>query len=232
MTPLIRDWVKNYAAVGADPTELMWFDISGAFARDDVQALQLTVSHARPPFEKCAVVAQGKNEKGSHDVLLSVVGNDPQDGIVVSAWVGSNGQKPRKFPLLTYVVKDGLLHAGNLDGEHIDPKDKEMMLRLVALWYGTLNQSSDAYKPSVKMSFTNRRKIAEGKTPTFDWVTVKVEPAKPKADYQGGTHASPRLHDRRGHLRKLPSGKTCWVKPCKVGDASKGVVFHDYKVTG
>ena len=77
-----------------------------------------------------------------------------------------------------------------------------------------------------------RRKIAQGKTPTYDWKTVVVEPVKQRKEDQGGTHASPRLHDRRGHLRRLQNGKTCWVKPHKVGDASKGVVFHDYQIKG
>ena len=38
------------------------------------------------------------------------------------------------------------------------------------------------------------------------------------------------VHDRRGHWRTYPSGKRGWVKACKVGDASKGVVFKDYEV--
>ena len=51
-----------------------------------------------------------------------------------------------------------------------------------------------------------------------------------KCEHKGGTHASPRLHDRRGHSRRLPDGRIVWVRPCKVGDASRGVVFHDYQV--
>ena len=33
----------------------------------------------------------------------------------------------------------------------------------------------------------------------------------------GGTHASPKLHWRRGHVRKLASGKMTHVRPCLVG---------------
>jgi len=40
----------------------------------------------------------------------------------------------------------------------------------------------------------------------------------------------PRLHERRGHLRRLKTGKNVWVKSCKVGDASKGAIFHDYAI--
>lgn len=60
--------------------------------------------------------------------------------------------------------------------------------------------------------------------------TVIIEPSQAKAHPTGGTHASPRLHDRRGHLRRLRGGKNVWVRPCKVGDASLGAVFHDYEV--
>jgi hypothetical protein len=39
------------------------------------------------------------------------------------------------------------------------------------------------------------------------------------------------LHDRRGHWRYIKkSNKQVWVLPCKIGDASKGAVFKDYKV--
>ena len=32
----------------------------------------------------------------------------------------------------------------------------------------------------------------------------------------GGAHASPRMHWRRGHVRKLESGKMTHVRPCLV----------------
>lgn len=33
-----------------------------------------------------------------------------------------------------------------------------------------------------------------------------------------GTHASPRPHDRRGHQRRLSSGKVTWVRDCRVNE--------------
>lgn len=226
MTPLIRGWVKYFSATGADPTELMWFDISGAFHRADIQPLSLTVTTSRPPFNKCIFVSEARQ----HTLMVVVVGDDPTHGIVIDAWLGKDGNRPGKLPTLTYAVKDGDVHAGNLDGEVISETDKQMILRLVALWYGSLALGGNGYKPVVKQSFTNQRKIREGKPPIFDWVTVQIEPKQPKAQHQGGTHASPRLHDRRGHMRRLPSGKMVWVKACKVGDATRGIVFHDYEV--
>lgn len=98
--------------------------------------------------------------------------------------------------------------------------------------YGALSQGGEAYKPTVKPGYTSQRLQAKGKAPLFSWNTVRIDPPKPKQEHKKGTHATPRLHDRRGHLRRMANGKTCLVRACKVGDASKGVVFKDYEVKG
>ncbi len=48
----------------------------------------------------------------------------------------------------------------------------------------------------------------------------------------GGGHASPRMHVRRGHIRRLETGKMTWVRPCVVGDPGRGAVSHSYVVQG
>jgi hypothetical protein len=50
-------------------------------------------------------------------------------------------------------------------------------------------------------------------------------------DLSKGTHASPALHDRRGHMRKLKTGKTVWVKPCRVGKEENGIVTKSYSIS-
>ena len=47
---------------------------------------------------------------------------------------------------------------------------------------------------------------------------------------QGGTHASPRWHIRRGHWRQLGDGRRVFVRECEVGDAARGGVVKDYQV--
>ena len=47
----------------------------------------------------------------------------------------------------------------------------------------------------------------------------------------GGSHATPRLHVRRGHIRRLPTGKLTWVRQCLVGNPDLGVVEKDYKTS-
>lgn len=46
----------------------------------------------------------------------------------------------------------------------------------------------------------------------------------------GGTHASPRMHWRRGHVRHYGTGRITSVRPAIVGDVSRGVIAHDYAV--
>ena len=66
-------------------------------------------------------------------------------------------------------------------------------------------------------------------TPLFTYKTLHItNTRKQKGLTGGGKHASPRVHLRRGHIRKLPSGATIWVQPCVVGDRTKGMVHKDY----
>jgi hypothetical protein len=52
----------------------------------------------------------------------------------------------------------------------------------------------------------------------------------PKSAWKGGAHASPRFHQRRGHWRRTPSGKTIWVSPASVGNPANGVVSKEYQI--
>lgn len=67
------------------------------------------------------------------------------------------------------------------------------------------------------------RRAREGKPPLPERHTIIVPGTMPRAsgDGTGGTHASPRPHWRRGHVRRYASGTTTVVAPCIVnGDGS------------
>jgi len=230
-TQLIRSTMRYMADAGIDPVELQWFDATGMF-QDKTHVGQDPLLECRPPFEKCMVVFQGKTTSGNTmEMFMTVVGTDPEEGIVLSVWRAPAGGRPVASPLLVYAVDGGLVRYGPADSdEQIDEKEAQMILGFVSAWYGSMVGKVESYRPVVRDTFTNRRKIEQGKTPSYDWTTVYIEPVKPRSDDKGGTHASPRLHDRRGHLRRLRSGKNVWVKACKVGDPTKGAVFHDYKI--
>lgn len=230
MTPFIQSTMRWMAEADIDPTEMQWFDISGTMDQSSVD--QHWLREYRPPFEKCMVVWQGKSKTHQvYELLMTVVGTDPNEGVVLSVYKGPHGQMPRKLPLMVYALDDGSIKYGPVEeGDTVSEAEANMVLGVVGNWYRLLAQGIAAHKPQMRDSFTNRRKIAQGKTPTYDWTTVYIEPSVLRSASCGGTHASPRLHDRRGHLRRLRSGRNVWVKPCKVGDASKGAVWHDYAI--
>ena len=230
-TQLVRDSMKLMADAGVDIVDIKWFDLSGGFTDQQRADLGPVMTH-RPPFDRCFVVWKGKTKThASYEVLMLVAGNDPEDGITVSMWKGPTGTRLRPIPAMFYFIEGDQIRYGAVnDDEPVDKELAELMLAQVGVWYGLMDRRIEAYVPTVRDTFTNRRKMQQGKAPTYDWTTVYIEPAKPRSDSKGGTHASPRLHDRRGHLRRLPSGKNVWIKSCKVGDASKGAIFHDYKI--
>lgn len=101
------------------------------------------------------------------------------------------------------------------------------MIRFVA----ALNCSNTylvSNEPSAKLQ---KARLKRGKLPLFEYKTlhVKLNETRVKKQPGGGTHASPRVHLRRGHIRHLPQGNI-WVNACVVGDKSKGVIHKDYEV--
>ena len=79
--------------------------------------------------------------------------------------------------------------------------------------------------------FLNSKRIAKGRHPLFSYWTLHLPgPASNDEAPMGGTHASPRLHLRRGHIRQYAVGKYTWIDACVVGSKQAGMVFKDYSL--
>lgn len=89
----------------------------------------------------------------------------------------------------------------------------------------------DYYRPSNMGNNEKRKK--KGKSALYEWKTVTLELKRPELPSapKGGTHASPRLHQRRGHWVTSKLGKRFWRSEAVVGKAENGMLFHDYKTT-
>ena len=221
MTPLIKEMVKMVSVENFDPTQMQWFDVTGAIKTHIGADPKRYLLHPAPykNMMLCCRIAQG-------DFMLSVLANP--DATIVTGWI----LKPTEYKALgsfLFAEHNGEPKVGPVD-KPIDPKDQRMMIGIVAMFYASLDTKVESYMPTAKDTFTNRRKIKEGKRPTYDWHTVVIEPPKTKQEHQGGTHASPRRHQARGHWRTYKSGKRGWVKECWKGDATKGTVFKDYEI--
>jgi hypothetical protein len=79
-------------------------------------------------------------------------------------------------------------------------------------------------------AFVKARK-RRGKLPVYSYKVLHIEtPLKSSNAADGsGTHASPRIHLRRGHIRRLPQ-HTVWVNACVVGNKERGILAKDYAV--
>lgn len=78
----------------------------------------------------------------------------------------------------------------------------------------------------------NKKRQEKGKQPFFSYKVLQLSDERREAGKggAGGNHASPRMHLRRGHLRRLES-KVVWVRPAMVNAGSNtGVVLKDYAV--
>lgn len=76
----------------------------------------------------------------------------------------------------------------------------------------------------------NRKRLSSGKLPFYEYHILMINPLTSrinKADL-GGTHASPRLHLRRGHIRRLSQERVVWVNASVVGNANNGIVDKSY----
>jgi len=75
----------------------------------------------------------------------------------------------------------------------------------------------------------NIKRIKKGKLPIFEQRVLMVMNEKPNKHGVSGSQPmySKRQHMRRGHIRRLPD-KKIWVRPCVVGDSSKGVIESIY----
>lgn len=216
MTPLIAEFIK----FAPDPAQHHWFDV-GDLPRDAEFVADEELMHL--PFDDTVIV--GRDSDGSKFMIRLI-----NDGFTVSAGgMLFTGPYPAYIKPFSYInTPEGLRVYGRET-----PKREQYMpiVAIIGVFLAGLRKPTTAYIPTSRKSLINSKRAAKGKGPVlFDWHTVEVAPIAPKAPHLGGTHASPRLHDRRGHWRNTRSGKRVWVRDCKVGDPSKGIIFKDYKV--
>lgn len=224
MTPLISEIVK----LVPDPEMGMWFDMGNNALRPDGHVPDTEMFAL--PYPVCFLVW---HQSDGTAAVFRLHLSDTHKSMSVSALLfGSRREWMREAEPFIATLVDSGLQISQPDGTPPSSESEyREALHYVEDFLLSLQQEQTAYKPTARPSFINSKRAAKGKGPVlFDWHTVTVAPTPAKGEHQGGTHASPRLHDRRGHWRKYPSGKVGWVKNCKVGDASRGAVFKDYEV--
>lgn len=70
------------------------------------------------------------------------------------------------------------------------------------------------------------------KKPLFSFWTLAINGKSTQTtESQGGTHATPRFHLRRGHVRQYAPGKFTWISEMAVSRKGEGMVHKDYKIS-
>ena len=221
MTPLIKEMVKLTVTADLDPTEMNWFDVTGAI-KTHFGATPKKYLLNPAPYKNmmlCGNAGEGK-------FMIYVLARDKTT--IVSGWV-LNKSGYRKLGAFLFAEHNGEPKTGEILGD-VTQKDVNMMCGIVAMFYASLDTKVESYIPVPHKANISRAK--RGLKPLYEWRTLVIEPSKTKQEHKDGTHASPRRHQARGHWRTYKSGKRGWVKECWRGDASKGAVFKDYELRG
>lgn len=219
MTPLIK---KISSTLPYDVTQdHVWFDV-GFFVNGDVDGKK--IQHL--PFEKIIIVGEASGI--SYCFLLSRF-ND-YTSVIGAKFTEKNYELVRAF---VFEVDEKGIRFYGADNEPIEEQGVIFPLSVLTRLFDKLDSSASFYRMTPRKSPTNARRAAKGKGPiSVDWHTVTIAPKAKTEGHAGGSHASPRKHQRRGHWRTLGEDRKVWVKDCWVGDASKGMVFKDYDCRG
>lgn len=223
MTPLVQKMSK----VCPDAEKYVWFDV-GTIPEHSYQAMDDDLF--RLPFDKTAIV--GRDVDGSEFVIVGIGNDGIAVGVSGKTW---DGKKWEMISPFAYVNTAEGIRLTTHDKFKMPPREYCMSLMSVINHFlnGLKNTGTTAYRATATESHINRSRAKKGKSPLFvTWNTIVVAPSKPHGESKGGTHASPRKHDRRGHWRQYASGKRGWVRQAVVGDAAKGLVMKDYIVRG
>lgn len=93
------------------------------------------------------------------------------------------------------------------------------------------NVETISHAPPEKL---NKKRISAGKTPLVVFKTLHIKPSASAIERaaNGEGRTGPRLHFRRGHIRRLGEDRAIWVQPCMVGSLQSGMVMKDYQMEG
>lgn len=155
-------------------------------------------------------------------------------GIIHSFFFGS--KKGRFFSCGGGVI---LYHNGELSFKAFTTGDTirtmqtsegiEIVLRtLLALSCTNVRSVDNSPPPAL-----NKKRKKAGKLPLFTYKTLHILSGErgsshdPRAD-DAEAKRSPRLHFRRGHVRRIGGGRITWVQQCMVGNARLGMIEKAY----
>lgn len=177
----------------------------------------------KPPFS--SVLLQFDTSAGRQIVLWR--GDDTYNGATVAGACRINGEAQWRVLLPRKIVDGNVEQLGDPSGEDVARHWAAMAINVFAV----IGCSNIQYRDVCPDAALQRRRVQRGKPPLYTYKILVLNPnrVESKSDTIGGHHASPRVHLRRGHIRRLPAVNV-WVQPCVVGNKKRGIVHKEYRV--
>lgn len=117
-------------------------------------------------------------------------------------------------------------------GEDFIQDDLEQTFRALLEFCLTINCSNiTSYKVSAPEKLNNKR-LKSNKEPLYSYHVLDIPGGYSNiSGAQDSDRNSPRIHWRRGHIRRLSDGKITWVRHTIVGNPEHGIVSKSYNVS-
>ncbi len=146
---------------------------------------------------------------------------------------GAKQYRSEPFFLLPEVFERSVQAYGSSDRAFADilmeTRDETMMLIQACSVLNCANIETGEIEAPIAL---NKKRVAKGLQPFFSYKVLQLSEKRFGGDDSnfGGTHAAPRMHLRRGHLRRLET-RTIWIRPAMVNaNSAIGIVEKDYKL--
>ena len=259
MSPIVAEYISF---LPVSPVSHIWFDVteesgftqmfSEWTSKNVLEGLNDKIIDLPMPFDRIGLVITLRSPENHvnwvlHPVMIDRNGAEltikcfmsrfAEPGCTVIFKENFNDEDP-----LTIRYHPKYLKAVNVDPQDVSQLDEEyagmvefVMSKIFLLCYGIPAKGYKVVGAKLKDHHHNAKRRAKGKRQFFEWTTVEIdlEPRQKEIAPQGGTHASPKPHDRRGHQRRLRSGKVVYVRSCTINKhkiKEEGFIHHDYQV--
>ena len=254
VNPVIADFASK---APFSPVEYVWFDFTDYHKHRDFLNEHLAsksldyfvkdglIENLPMPFDRMACVLPVKIQKSDELKMmmvtaLRVIHTDKPSELLFCTW--GNDKEPSttvhyqndifgKFSLEISEELNQKFKKENRDSVDVHKNLVSIMIWMIIATTQQFSTNRNAYKCTANPKNPSRAK--RGKRPLFEWETVTIKPQQPRQSL-GGTHASPKPHDRRGHQRRYKSGKVVYVRPHTINKhkiPTEGFIHHDYKVS-
>jgi hypothetical protein len=235
---LTHTWIDQYFGDRPDTGKALRDAIAGAVQFDCGPVDDIPIGkgrefcEARSPYPNTLLQFETPSSPGASHAM--VLWREQPDGSVqiICAQRKKNKEWLSVSPTTVTKNEDGSFHYHRIGYDERNQGFATLMhARALNLFY-ILGCSNVETADNPAQAALNKKRAKSGKYPVLEYKTLvlKIDRLRTSGQTDGGSHASPRVHLRRGHVRQLETGRRVWVQACVVG-STNGMILKDYRIT-